>query len=640
MCGISGKLQFDSTQPVDACLIRRMNRVLRHRGPDDEGVYVDGNIGLGQARLAIIDLSPLGNQPMPNEDKTIWITYNGEIYNFLELRPGLERKGHRFSSNTDTEVIVHLYEEYGVECVKHLRGMFAFAIWDSNRQRLFLARDRLGQKPLVYTIVDNSLIFASEIKAVLQDPGVRRQTDLQAIHYYLTYGHVPSPMTSFDGIKKLAPAHILVWEKGNLQIERYWDLRYVPKTTLSEADCQERILELLREATKIRLISDVPLGAFLSGGIDSSSVVAMMTQVASEPVRTYSIGFEEEDFDELHYARLIADKFGTDHHEFLVKPDALTVLPKLVWHYNEPYADASAVPTYYVSKITREHVTVALNGDGGDESFAGYPRYLKRRNVDLIADSLGMLPGGMRRAIQDILTRFDSEWVSRNLILRRLQWMLDAADTAPERRYGRFMTKFHTEIQQQLYTADFRQAVAGIDPAELLATLYRRADAPDYVDKTLYVDVMAYLPDDLLVKVDIASMAVSLEARSPYLDHYLVEFAASLPSTYKLRGSTTKYLLKKSLEKVLPAEVLYRTKMGFGVPISRWLRHELKDYARDVLLEKVAVQRGYFDPAYVRALLDDHVSGRADHSTRIWTLLNLELWHRMFVDQAPPDMAP
>jgi len=640
MCGICGKLVFDGAQPVDAQLILRMNKVLRHRGPDDEGVYVNGSIGLGHTRLAIIDLSPLGNQPMPNEDKTIWVTYNGEIYNFLELRPALERKGHRFFSNSDTEVIVHLYEEYDVECVKHLRGMFAFAIWDSNRQRLFLARDRLGQKPLVYAITGSSLIFASEIKAILQDPQVERQVDLEAIHYYLTYGYVPPPMTAFKGIKKLAPGHILTWEKGDLRIERYWDLHYTPKTMLSEAECQERILELLREATKIRLISDVPLGAFLSGGIDSSSVVAMMSQVASEPVKTYSIGFEEADFDELHYARLIAEKFDTDHHEFVVRPDALAILPKLVWHYNEPYADASAVPTYYVSKITREHVTVALNGDGGDESFAGYPRYAMRKSVDLIADSLGMLPRGARRAIQNFLSKFDPEWISRNMILRRLHWMLDAADSTSPQRYSRFMTKVHADIKEQLFTPDFGQLVANTNPVDLLVKLYHQTDAPDNVDKTLYMDVMAYLPDDLLVKVDIASMAVSLEARSPYLDHHLVEFAASLPANYKLRGKTTKYLLKKSLEKVLPLEVLYRTKMGFGVPISHWLRGELKDFAYELLLDNVATQRGYFKPAYVRALLDDHISGNGDHTSRIWTLLNLELWHRMFIDQMPPDTAP
>jgi asparagine synthase (glutamine-hydrolysing) len=641
MCGICGIYNYKTNKPVNRDVLRHMTDAVIHRGPDDGGLYFDdaSGIGLGFRRLSIIDLSPAGHQPMPNEDETIWITFNGETYNFLEMRPALERKGHRFFSNTDTEVVVHLYEEYGVECVKHLRGMFAFAIWDSNKRRLFLARDRVGQKPLVYTIVDDSLIFASEIKAILQDPRVPREFDIEAIHYYITYSHVPSPMTAFKGIKKLPPAHILVWEKGNLHIERYWNLRYIPKTTLSKAACQERILELLREATKMRLISDVPLGAFLSGGIDSSSVVAMMSQVMDEPVKTYSIGFEEEDFDELRYARLIAEKFGTDHHEFVVKPDALTVLPKLIWHYNEPYADASAIPTYYVSKITRDHVTVALNGDGGDESFAGYPRYVKRRSIDLIANSLSVLPRRTRKAVQKTLSKLP-ERISRNVILRRLHWMLDAPDSAPARRYGRFMTTFDADIKRNLYTTDFRHAVAHINPDELLVELYRQADAPDYIDKTLYVDVMAYLPDDLLVKVDIASMAVSLEARSPYLDHHLMEFAASLPSNYKLRGSTTKYLLKKSLEKVLPMGILYRAKMGFGVPISRWLRCEMKDYAHEILLDGVATQRGYFDPAYVRALLDEHVSGRGDHSKRIWALLNLELWHRMFIDRMPPGTAP
>ncbi|MDH4137367.1 MAG: asparagine synthase (glutamine-hydrolyzing) [Anaerolineae bacterium] len=640
MCGICGKLHFDSNNPVDESLIYRMNKVLDHRGPDDEGVYVNHNVGLGQKRLAIIDLSPHGHQPMPNEHKTVWIVFNGEIYNFLELRPILERKGHRFSSQTDTEVVIHLYEEYGADCVKYLRGTFAFALWDANRQRLLLGRDRIGQKPLCYAIVNDGLIFASEIKAILQDPAVKREVDPIAVHYYLTYGYVPVSQCAFTGVKKVPPAHILIWEKGKINVERYWELSYAQKIDLTEEETCEHLLELLRECTEIRLVSDVSLGAFLSGGIDSSSVVAMMSQLSDEPVKTYSVGFEDQSFNELQYARIVAQLYNTDHHEIIVKPNALEVLPKLVWHYDEPYADSSAVPTYYVAKATREHVTVALNGDGGDESFAGYPRYVERQRLEHIIQYVQMMPEGLRKTVVASLSKLAPEQISRNVFLRRLRWLLNNASATPAERYGCFMTIFHNEMREQLYSADFSNAVAHVDPARLQLDYFDHTDALDMTEKAIYADIMTYLPGDLLAKMDIASAVVSLESRSPYLDHRMLEFAARLPVDYKLRGDITKYILKKALSGLLPDDVLHRRKMGFGVPLGRWFRQELKEYAYQVLLDNVSISRGYFSSTYVKALLDDHMVGRGDNSRRMWALLNLELWHRMFIDQKPPDTAP
>jgi len=378
MCGIGGKLYFDSARSVNPTLLDRMNAVLAHRGPDDGGVYHDGPIGLAHRRLSIIDLSPAGHQPMSNPSGTLWITFNGEIYNFLELRGELEHDGATFRSKTDTEVILALYERHGAECLRYLRGMFAFAIWDGQTRTLFLARDRLGKKPLYYYQDAKQFLFASEPKGILQDPEVPVEPDLEAIHHYLTYGYIPSPYSAFKGFRKIPPAHYLIIREGRVHLERYWQLRYHPKLQMTEAELREELLTRLREAVRLRMISDVPLGAFLSGGIDSSTVVALMSECSSGPVKTFSIGFEEERYNELPYARLVAERYGTDHHEFVVKPEAIKILPELVWHYNEPYADSSAIPTYYLSKMTREHVTVALNGDAGDENFAGYERYLAK----------------------------------------------------------------------------------------------------------------------------------------------------------------------------------------------------------------------------------------------------------------------
>jgi len=634
MCGICGKLNFSKDEQVERRLIEQMCQVLSHRGPDDEGVYVKGNFGLGHRRLSIIDLTPAGHQPMGNEDKTVWISFNGEIYNYLELREQLECRGHRFISSTDTETILHLYEEEGVECLNRLRGMFAFAIYDENNERLFLARDRVGKKPLVYALKDDFLIFASEIKALLLDPTMKREVDFVALHHYLTYEYCPSPLTIFKGISKLPPAHFLTWEKGRVKIERYWDLSYREKLILAhEEEYEERFKEIFEESVRIRMRSDVPLGAFLSGGIDSSATVAFMSKLNSRPVKTFSIGFEEEEYNELPYAKIVADRFKTDHHEFLVKPDAVEVLPRLVYYYNEPFADSSAIPTYYVSRLTRGHVTVALNGDGGDESFAGYERYI----ADRLAGYYQMVPAIVREKVIRRMVESLPHSENRRNFFRRLKRFVRGISEQPERRYVRWICFFDNEMKDDLYSREFKSMVLGIDSADLTVQWYGKADGKSFIDRTLYVDVMSYLPDDLLVKVDIASMANSLEARSPFLDHTLMEFAASLPSELKLKRVNTKYLLKQLLKDILPPEILKRKKMGFGVPLDRWFRRELKEMAYDTLLSQSALNRGYFKRESIEKLLNEHVSMKADHSYRIWALLFLELWHCMFIDRQEVD---
>jgi asparagine synthase (glutamine-hydrolysing) len=629
MCGIAGKLCFDRTQAVDADLVARMTHMLRHRGPDDQGIWCHGRIGLGHARLAIVDLSPAGHQPMTNETGDIWLTFNGEIYNHGELRATLEQRGHHYRSATDTETIIHLYEEYGPQCVQYLRGMFAFALWDAARQRLVLARDRFGKKPLCYCETADGLTFASEIKALLQDPDVPQALDETALHHYLTYGYVPNPATAFRAIHKLPPATVLMWEDGRISARRYWRPAYLPKLTICEEEAADRLRDLLREAVRIRLMGDVPLGAFLSGGIDSSTVVALMAEVAGAPVKTFSIGFDEPSFDELRYAREVAGRYGTEHCEFIVTPDALAVLPELVWAYGEPYADSSALATYYLCRETRRHVTVALNGDGGDEAFAGYDRYLATQ----LAERYQELPAWLRQRVIAPLVRRLPESTRRKHPIGRLKRFVAAVGSSPERRYAQWMSLFDNPGKAQLYTPEFRARVAELDSLALIEAAYQQADSQDFVEQTQSVDIATYLPDDLLVKVDIASMMHGLECRSPFLDHQVAEFAAHLPAHFKLRGRTGKYLLRKAMAGYLPARILRRGKQGFGVPVGRWFRRQLRPLAYEVLLDPRSADRGILDPAAVSRLLEQHATGRADHGQRIWQLLFLELWFRTYLDR-------
>jgi len=627
MCGIGGKLFFDRARVVDPALLSQMSAVLRHRGPDDAGVYYDGQIGLAHRRLSIIDLSPAGHQPMSNIDGTVWITYNGEVYNFLDLRKELENDGVTFRSKTDTEVILSLYERHGTDCIRYLRGMFAFAIWDGRSRSLFLARDRLGKKPLYYYHDAEKFVFASEPKGILQDPEIPVSADFQAIHHYLTFGYVPSPQSAFLGFRKLPPAHYLVVRDGKVQVERYWRLRYDLKNRLTEEEQCEQLLANLREAVRIRMISDVPVGAFLSGGIDSSTIVALMSEFSSGPVKTFCMGFEEEEYNEIPYARLVAERYGTDHHEFVVKPDVVAVLPELIWYYNEPYADCSAISTYYLAKMTQQHVGVALNGDGGDENFAGYGRYLD----NLSEVWFDRLPWLLRRSLESTAKMLPDLGHSRGLYLRGKRW-LAAACQEPRRRYARWISFFLNTWKTELYTPSFREAMGSCDSVGLLLDAYPCGDHADVVDGALAADVAMYLPEDLLVKVDIATMAHSLEARSPMVDHRFMEFAASLPSDRKLKGGTKKYILKQAVRELLPAAVIDRPKQGFGVPIGPWFRKELREMAYDVLLSSRCVGRGLFQRAYLQQILDEHMQGRVSWHPQLWCLLMLELWFQRFID--------
>ena len=626
MCGIVGIVRIDKSQ-VDQALLGRMCAAITHRGPDDDGFYFNQSVGLGMRRLAIIDLKS-GQQPIHNQDRTAWIVFNGEIYNYRELRDKLEKLGHSFYTNSDTEAIVHAYDQYGADCPNHLRGMFAFAIWDERTQELFIARDRVGKKPLLYAHVNGQFVFGSEFSALLQHPDVPKDVDFEALNQYLSFMCVPAPLTAYKAIRKLEPGHRLRYRKGDIKIERYWQPDFSKKVDISEQEAGERTIGILREAVKIRLMSEVPLGAFLSGGIDSSAVVALMAEESSTPIKTFSIGFEEQDFSELHHARRVAEHVGADHHEFIVRPDALEVLPILIEHYGEPYADSSAIPTYYVARETRKHVTVALNGDGGDESFAGYERYAAMR----LAERYHRIPAVLRESVvRQAIELMPSSETKRGRI-RDVKRFVQAASLPKVERYLRWVSVFDSQDKHDLLTENFAQQTRGDSAAGMLDPWFARANGSGIVDAALLTDIMTYLPNDLLVKVDIATMANSLEARSPFLDHQVIEFAATLPEKYKLRGLTTKYLLKQILRKLLPAENLDRRKMGFGVPIGNWFRGKLQPLLRETLLAERSLKRGLFRPEALKRLVELHTLGERDYSPQLWTLLMLELWFQRFID--------
>jgi len=624
MCGIAGKV--DTGGSVAADLIESMCAAVEHRGPDSRGQFLDDGVGLGVQRLRVIDLAT-GDQPIFSEDGSVVVVLNGEIYNYRELRQALVSTGHRFNTESDTEVIVHLYEERGRDCVHALHGMFAFALWDRARRRLLLARDRVGKKPLFYAHRGGSLSFASELQALLQDDSISREIDYEALDDYLFFQYVPAPRTAFRSIRKLPPASTLVFENGRATVERYWRLDYATKRPLrGSGDIAEEVRDALRAAVRRRMIADVPLGALLSGGVDSSAVVAAMAEASAEPIKTFSIGFDEASHDELPFARQVASRFGTDHHELVVRPNAMEVLPTLVRHYGEPFADSSALPTFYLAQLARRHVTVALTGDGGDESFAGYTRYARALQLSRLASN-GLVRPAMRVAAP-ILERITKPRLTRARRAARLL-ALDAASV-----YCRQICYFEEAQREALYSDEFAASVRGNSPEAIVRGMWERSTASCHVDRMLEVDVETYLPGDLLVKMDIATMAHSLEARSPFLDHELMELAASLPPDMKLASGQTKAALRSALRGWLPDEILDRPKQGFGVPIADWLRGDLKDYVRDVLLDDATVGRGLFRLDAVSGLIDSHAGGR-DESPRIWALLVLELWFREVVD-APP----
>jgi asparagine synthase (glutamine-hydrolysing) len=628
MCGIAGKLDFGGY--VEPSLVGRMCAAIEHRGPDSRGTWCDGEVGLGIQRLAIIDVAG-GDQPIFNEDRSIVVVMNGEIYNFEELRAELVSRGHTFYTRSDTEVLVHLYEDHGEKLVDRLRGMFAFAIWDSRRRRLLLARDRVGKKPLFVARRGNAVWFASEVMSLLQDSDIDRTPDTQAIANYLAYQYVPHPMSAFAAVEKLPPASLMTVSPTGVLIERYWQLDYgTPEPRVSRPELEERLRELIWEATRIRLISEVPLGAFLSGGIDSSAVVAAMADQMSEPVKTFSIGFPDVDFDEVRFARTIAERFATDHHEFVVEPHALEIMPKLARHYGEPFADPSAIPSFYLAQLTSQYVTVALNGDGGDESFAGYRRYVSN---DLAAH-FNWMPKRARRLAPNLLAPL-GEGPRSNSARSRMQRLARALAMDPHARYAHWMSAFPLHTWPQMLQDEFLASVDPIMTERVIGDVWKASTARDRVDRMLDADVNTYLPADLLVKMDIATMAYSVEGRSPFLDHRLMEFAAALPPELKMRGTRGKVILKSALAGVLPADILERPKMGFGVPLAQWFRAELRHLPSELLLGRDSRVHRYIRPAAIERMIVEHHEGSADHSLRLWVLLQLEHWHREVVESRP-----
>jgi asparagine synthase (glutamine-hydrolysing) len=626
MCGVAGKINFRGS--VDPMLVQRMCAAIEHRGPDSRGLYVHDGVALGIQRLAIIDVAG-GDQPIFNEDGSIAVVMNGEIYNFAELREQLIGRGHKFSSLADTEVLVHLYEDYGEEMVGQLRGMFAFAIWDARRRRLFCARDRVGKKPLFWSRRGDCFWFASEVRALLEDPEVDRTLDPSALLSYLTFLYVPHPMSAFASISKLPPGCTLTVTEEGQWIHRYWALDYSQKVSGTETELQEELWAQLCDATAVRLMSEVPLGAFLSGGIDSSAVVAAMAEQMSGPVKTFSIGFADDAFDELPHARVVAERFGTDHHEFRVEPHAVEIMPKLARHYGEPFADPSAIPTFYLAELTRAHVTVALNGDGGDESFAGYDRYL---NGDA-SPHLNWLPRPVGRAAPP-LTKLIGHGRHPSSTRTRLERLGSVLAMSQAERYATSLSAFDRVRRERLLSPEFAASVDGFQPEEFLTRAWGDASADSRIDRMQATDLETYLPGDLLVKMDIATMAHSVEARSPFLDHRLMEFAATLPPELKLDGSGGKRLLKQTLRRVLPDEILQRPKMGFGVPLARWFREELRQLPGEVLLDSSTLARGYFRRSEIEDMITEHHAHINDHSQRLWVLLQFEMWHREVVEPA------
>jgi asparagine synthase (glutamine-hydrolysing) len=624
MCGIAGIYNFKTLKPVTTGWVKAMTDTLVHRGPDDEGFYVSGPVGLGHRRLSIIDLEG-GHQPICNEDQSIWVVFNGEIYNFEELQQELVRKGHVFKTRSDTEAIVHLYEEEGENCFRRLRGMFAIVLWDGRNRKMILARDRVGKKPLFYFHDGFRLAFASEMKAILALPDIPREIDLQAVSDYFSLLYVPTPKSIFKHIRKVRPGHYVVVSNKGLREVEYWDLSFAPTQELTEEQWCERVLDTYREAVRLRLISDVPLGAFLSGGVDSSSVVALMAELIAGRLTTCSIGFKEKEFDELDYARVIASQFKTEHHEETVVPDAVGIVERLAWHYDEPFADSSAVPTYYVSKVAREHVTVALAGDGGDENFAGYRRYYFDRRENMVRS---LLPGAIRRPVFGALASLypKADWAPR--IFRGKATFQNLA-RSPIEAYFRSMSGFQIELKNRVLAPDLVRELGDYSSLDLFRFYYEKADTSDPLSRIQYLDIKTYLTDDILAKVDRASMAHSLEVRAPLLDHKLMELVASIPTSLKLRGTNGKYILKKTFEKILPKNILYRRKMGFAVPLARWFRGELRDLAHTVIFDRS--DSGLLDGATVRSVWEEHQSGLRDRSTELWIVLMFRLWQRQFM---------
>ncbi len=618
MCGIAGIFGLNGT-PVAYQEVQDMCNVLQHRGPNDEGFYINDYVGLGMRRLSIVDVEN-GHQPVSNEDGTVHVVMNGEIYNFRELRAELEATGHVFSTQSDTEVIVHLYEEFGADCVQKLRGMFAFSLWDDRRKRLLIARDRLGKKPLYYGTFAGRLAFASELKALLQLPDVERELNWTSVGHLFSYLTTPSEESIIQGVHKLPPGHVMLLEAGKEpQIHRYWDVDFKADYSQTEEQWVEGLRELLMESVRIRMDCDVPYGAFLSGGLDSSAVVALMARQSSSPIKTFSIGFTETNYNEAPHARQVANMFGTEHHELILEPDVLSILDDLVWYLDEPFGDSSAIPTYMVSKLAAQHVTVALSGDGGDELFAGYDRYV----VEQKERRYRHIPSAVRNILGGVGSRMPEGMKGRNF-LRHIA--LDGMD-----RYLDATNVFNVDEKRSLFRREIADQVIKDDPFRAMA-LELEKKGTHWLSALQYIDLHDYLPQDILTKVDRMSMAHSLETRSPLLDHKLVEYAATIPPEYKLRAGTTKHILKKAMRGILPDTIIDRRKQGFAVPLGIWFRGELMEFVHDLLLSETSRARRIFNTEYIEKLLAMHQRGR-QLDMQLWTLVSFELWCRRFLDQ-------
>ena len=635
MCGICGWVRFDG-KPVDEGILRRMTDSLTHRGPDDSGILIrkqEGfSVGLGHRRLSIIDLSPAGHQPMTNEKEDAWIVYNGEVYNFPELRKDLEPR-HSFKSRTDTEVILHLYEEKGEDCFFPLNGMFALAIWDQARGRLVLARDRIGKKPLYYSLFPDELVFASELKALLFHPRVRKEINPAALSQYLAFEYIPAPQAIFQGVNKLPPGYFLTFSAGGQKVvtQPYWDISFGPNQVQESLEMEEveaRIRDLLLKSVEKRLVSDVPLGVFLSGGIDSSAVVAMMSRLRDPgKIQTFTIGFEEKSFDESSYARQVARYFGTDHHEEVLDPHRmLEIFPEVAGFLDEPFADASIIPTYLLSRFTRRNVTVALGGDGGDELFSGYPTFQAHR----LALVFARLPRLLQKGFDEVARRLPVSMKNISWDFRAKQF-LKGLPYPPEIRNQVWLGAFPPDDQIGLFSGDYEREVAGHDPYAPIRALLPGIVSRNVWDRLAYLYLKLYLAEDILAKVDRASMAVSLEVRAPFLDPDLVGFVNSLPAAMKIRGLTTKYILKRALKGLLPPEILNRQKKGFGIPVGLWLRGELRDLMLNLLAPEKIRREGIFNPEHITNLIEEHCAGKRDNRKQLWTLIMFELWRENYL---------
>jgi asparagine synthase (glutamine-hydrolysing) len=618
VCGICGVANSDTHDFVNRPVLQGMRDTLVHRGPDEGGLYIDGSVGFGVRRLSIIDLAG-GHQPLSNEDGSVWVAFNGEIYNYIELRHDYLHRRFRFSTDSDTEVLLHLYERFGGECVRYLNGMFAFAIWDRNKQQLFLARDRFGVKPLYYTVREGTLIFASEIRSILQHPKISVGVNPRAIDQFITYGFVQTPDTLFSNIYKLPEGHTLTWRGGKVTVRSYWDLNFRPVEECSEDDHIERVSALLADSVRLRLRSDVPVGLFLSGGIDSSIVAGLAAQSARK-LKTFSIGFDAgKDFNELGHARAVAETFGTEHHELILSEDAfLRFFPRFVSQMEEPVTDPAAIPLYFLSAMASRHVKVVLSGEGSDELFAGYPIYGYMAAVE----QYRKLPHSLRQAVFNPVLR--TLWRSN-----KIDKYIYLSDLPIQRRYLN-VNLFDIRLRQNIYHPDFRHSLSGFDPVDAIYPVYQRTEGWDFLSRLMYLDIKTWLPNDILIKADRMSMATSIELRTPFLDYRLAEYAASIPSRFKLRRNKTKYILRRTFRNLVPKPILHRGKMGFPVPLAAMFRGSHRLFLEEMLLDSQSQDNPYLNLKFTRRLMDEHFSGQADHHQTLWRVLILNQWHRHF----------